>query len=87
LRQKLGTNMMLYAGLLGFIAWTPMGFWPGLAYVFPALIAFGLTFVLLQSTIIVTAQQQLPTQRGTVMSLASFNMFVGGGCGVLAKRF
>jgi predicted MFS family arabinose efflux permease len=51
------------------------------------LLAFGFAFVLIQSTVIFTAQQQLPMQRGTVMSLASFNMFVGGGCGVLINKF
>ncbi len=87
IRQKLGPRMMLFAGILGVISWGPLGQWPGLFLVFPILIAFGLAFVLLQSTIIVTAQQQLPMQRGTVMSLASFNMFVGGGLGVLINRF
>ncbi len=87
IRQKIGPKMMLFAGILGAIFWAPLGYWPGLFYVFPILVAFGLAFVLLQSTIIVTAQQQLPMQRGTVMSLASFNMFVGGGLGVLINRF
>ncbi len=87
LRQRLGPKMMLLAGGLGIIAWIPLGQWPGLFYVFPALVVFGFAFVLLQSTIIMTAQQQLPMQRGTVMSLASFNMFVGGGIGVLINRF
>ena len=86
IRQMLGPSMMLFAGILAAISWSPMGLWPGLYYVFPALIVFGLAFVLLQSTLIMTAQQQLPMQRGTVMSLASFNMFVGGGCGVLINR-
>ena len=87
IRQKLGPRMVLYAGFLGLISWSYVGFWPGLAFIFPALIGFGLAFVVLQSTLIMTAQQQLPMQRGTVMSLASFNMFVGGGCGVVINSY
>ncbi len=87
LRQKLGPKMLLYAGLLGLISWFHIGFWPGIAFIFPSLIGFGLAFVVLQSTIIMTAQQQLPMQRGTVMSMASFNMFVGGAFGVTINNF
>ena len=86
IRQRMGPRLMLFSGILGAIFWAPLGQWPGLYWVFPILVVFGLAFVLLQSTIIVTAQQQLPMQRGTVMSLASFNMFVGGGLGVLINR-
>lgn len=87
IRLKLGSNITLLAGILGLITWAPLGQWPGIYYTLPILLAFGFAFVLIQSTVIFTAQQQLPMQRGTVMSLASFNMFVGGGCGVLINKF
>ncbi len=86
-RQKLGPKLFILAGIIALISWLPLGFWPGLIFVFPALIGFGLAFVILQSTILVTAQKQMPRQRGTVMSLASFNMFIGGGTGVAVNRF
>ena len=86
MRQMLGTKILILAGLVGLISWLPLGFWPGLVFAVPALIGFGLAFVTLQSTILVTAQKQMPQQRGTVMSLASFNMFVGGGIGVATNR-
>jgi len=47
------------------------------------LFGFGLAFVSLQSTLVTTAQEVMPKLRGTAMSLASFNMFVGGGVGTL----
>jgi len=47
------------------------------------LFGFGLAFVSLQSTLVTTAQEAMPKLRGTAMSLASFNMFVGGGIGTL----
>ncbi|SDM29218.1 MFS transporter [Halarsenatibacter silvermanii] len=86
LRQKFGRKVLIAAGIIGFIVWSPMGFWPGLAYVFVALPVFGTVFVILQSSIVGSAQQQLPEQRGLVMSLASFNMFLGGGSGVFVNR-
>ncbi|SDM51427.1 MFS transporter [Halarsenatibacter silvermanii] len=86
MRQLLGPKLLILAGLVGIISWLPLGFWPGLVFAVPALIGFGLAFVTLQSTILVTAQKQMPRQRGTVMSLASFNMFVGGGTGVTINR-
>lgn len=87
IRQKLGPKIALLASALGVVSWAALGQWPGLYYVFPILLAFGFAFVLLQSTIIYTAQQQLPMQRGVAMSLCSFNMFVGGGLGVLINKF
>jgi predicted MFS family arabinose efflux permease len=87
LLQKLGPKIMLFAGILGMISWALLGQWPGLYYVFPILAVFGFAFVLIQSTIVTTAQQQLPKQRGVAMSLASFNMFVGGGLGILINKF
>ncbi|MFP4029854.1 MAG: MFS transporter, partial [Candidatus Brocadiia bacterium] len=87
LRQLLGPKLFLVAGLVGLLSWGPLGFWPGFVFAIPALIGFGLAFVILQSTTLITAQKQLPRQRGTVMSLASFNMFVGGGIGVAVNRF
>ncbi|HCM25110.1 MAG TPA: MFS transporter [Treponema sp.] len=42
---------------------------------------FGLAFVVLQSSLVMTAQSKLPQMRGTAMSLVSFGMFVGGGVG------
>jgi len=46
-----------------------------------ALFGFGVAFIFLQSTLITTVQEKLPKRRGTAMSLASFNMFVGGAVG------
>ena len=42
---------------------------------------FGVSFIFLQSVLLSAAQEMLPKIKGTVMSLVSFNMFVGGGIG------
>lgn len=85
LRNKFGNNLLLYAGILGGISWGTMVLWKNPILFSLSLIGFGFSFILLQSTIIQTAQQLMPNQRGTVMSLASFNMFIGGGIGTLVN--
>jgi predicted MFS family arabinose efflux permease len=82
-RQKLGNRMLLFGGLLGSVAWSSMGAWHSAVLISLSLLGFGLGFILIQSSLLTTAQQLMPQRRGTVMSLASFNMFVGGGLGTL----
>jgi len=83
LRQRFSNNLLIYAGILGLISWGSIILWKNPILISLSLIGFGFAFILLQSTIIQTAQQLMPNQRGTVMSLASFNMFIGGGIGTL----
>jgi len=83
LRQRFGNNLLIYAGIIGVISWSSIVLWKNPLLISLSLIGFGFAFILLQSTIIQTAQQLMPNQRGTVMSLASFNMFIGGGIGTL----
>ncbi|MGM0405100.1 MAG: MFS transporter [Thermoplasmatota archaeon] len=86
LKKKMGSKILFIAGVLGLISLLTVSYWPGIYYVLPALFGFGLAFVILQVTIITTAQQYLPQKRGTVMSLASFNMFIGGAVGIFINR-
>ena len=85
LRQRFSNNLLIYAGILGLISWGSIILWKNPILISLSLIGFGFAFILLQSTIIQTAQQLMPNQRGTVMSLASFNMFIGGGIGTLVN--
>ncbi|KXB03605.1 hypothetical protein AKJ47_01945 [candidate division MSBL1 archaeon SCGC-AAA261G05] len=86
LKEKVGSKILVIAGVLGLVSLLIVSYWLGIYFVLPALVGFGLAFVILQATIITTAQQYLPTKSGTVMSLASFNMFVGGAVGVFTNR-
>ena len=86
LKKKIGSKILLIAGVLGLISLLTVSYWPGIYFILPALFGFGLAFVILQVTIITTAQQYLPQKRGTVMSLASFNMFIGGAVGIFINR-
>ncbi len=42
---------------------------------------FGVVFIFLQSTLVSAVQEMLPNAKGTAMSVASFNIFVGGAIG------
>jgi len=81
LRLKLGNRLLLLAGILASISWGVMGAWHSPALLSLSLAGFGFGFIMIQPTLIATAQQLMPGRRGTAMSLASFNMFVGGGVG------
>ncbi|MHB9071992.1 MAG: MFS transporter [Desulfobaccales bacterium] len=84
-RQKHGNRLMLWAGTLAGVAWAFMGAWNSPLLICLSLAGLGLGFIIIQSTLLTTAQQLMPQRRGTVMSLASFNMFMGGGLGTLVN--
>lgn len=81
IKQKLKYGFLFLAGVVGsaslFIMSITKNVW-GLSI---GLVGFGIAFIFLQSTLISTAQEMFPKRRGTAMSLASFNMFVGGAVG------
>jgi len=80
-RKSLGNNFLIFAGVLGGISLILLSLTKSAALIACALFGFGVSFVFLQSTLVTTAQEKMPKLRGTAMSLASFNMFVGGGIG------
>ncbi|MEJ2718622.1 MAG: MFS transporter [Deltaproteobacteria bacterium] len=81
LREKLGNKLLLLAGILAFVSWSLMGAWHSPVLLSLSLAGFGLGFIMIQPILVGTAQQLMPNRRGTVMSLASFCMFTGGGIG------
>ena len=85
LRQRMGSKLLLLAGILGCLSWALMGVWRSPVLLSLSLAGLGLGFIMIHPTLIATAQQLMPTRRGTVMSLASFNMFVGGGIGTFVS--
>ncbi len=86
LKQKIGNKLPLIAGLLGAFSWTIIVLKPTMLVLSIGLIGYGLAFVFLQSTLVSSAQQLMPTRRGTTMAAASFNMFIGGAIGVQVNR-
>ena len=53
----------------------------GLPVIMLGLAGYGFSFMMLQPMLVARAQQAMPEGRGTVMSLASLNMALGGGIG------
>lgn len=84
-KGRVGTKLLLISAFIGLLSLLVIAWWIDIIFVIPALIGFGLAFVFLYVPIIFTAQQRLPKQRGTVMSLAAFNMFIGGALGVFVN--
>ena len=85
IRKVLGRFFLPAAGFLGAAGLLSLAAFRHVGVLVPALFAFGLAFVFLQSTLVMAAQNRLPALRGTAMSLASFHMFIGGAAGTLVN--
>jgi predicted MFS family arabinose efflux permease len=85
LYQTLGNRLLLYAGILASVSWALMAAWHSPLGLSLSLTGFGLGFIMIHPTLVATAQQLMPKRRGTVMSLVSFNLFVGGGVGTFVN--
>lgn len=81
LRKKLGHRLFALAAILAAVSWGLMGAWRSPLLLSISLAGFGFGFIIIQPTLVGAAQQSMPSQRGTAMSLASFAMFTGGGLG------
>lgn len=81
LKRKLRNRLYLLAGILACVSWGLMGAWHSPYLLALSLAGFGLGTIMIHPTLVATAQQLMPKRRGTVMSLASFAMFTGGGIG------
>jgi len=81
LKKTLKHGFLVSAGVIGFISLFALSAYKNIWILSFGLLGFGIAFIFLQSTLIATAQEKLPKMRGTAMSMASFNMFVGGAVG------
>ncbi|UMZ74454.1 MFS transporter [Natranaerofaba carboxydovora] len=84
-REKAKDKYFIFAGILGSISLLLLSISSSVFTLIIFLFGFGLSFVLLQSSMIMRAQQVMPQLKGTAMSLASFNMFVGGAVGTFTN--
>lgn len=87
IKQKTGTPYFILAGVIGFLALYALSASKNILILALGLFFFGVAFIFLQPTLVAAAQGILPKAKGTAMSMASFNMFVGGavGTGINAK--
>ena len=80
-RTRLKKKFLAVAGILGSLSLLILALSNSVVLLSIGFLAFGIAFIFLQSTLIATAQGMLPQMKGTAMSMASFNMFVGGALG------
>jgi len=85
IRNKFGDRSLLIAGILGGFSLLSLSYFDSVIISVISLFTFGTSFILLQSTLVTTATELMPQLRGTVMSLASFNMSVSGGIGAFVN--
>lgn len=81
IRAKLKNKFLLLSGILGGVSLLALASLENVWILSIAFLGFGIAFIFLQSTLIATAQAKLPKRKGIAMSMASFNMFVGGAIG------
>ncbi|HOP11059.1 MAG TPA: MFS transporter [Oscillospiraceae bacterium] len=81
IRKKTGALYFIMTGVIGFIALFALSASSNIYLLCAGLFFFGISFIFFQSTLVSAAQEILPKMRGTAMSVASFNMFVGGAVG------
>lgn len=81
IKQKTGSLYFFIAGIIGFLGVLTLSISSNVYILAAGLFFFGLAFIFFQSTLVAAAQGMLPRMKGTAMSMASFNMFVGGAVG------
>lgn len=81
MKKLLKHGFLVSAGILGFAGLYILSSFSNIILLCVGLFGFGVAFIFLQTTLVSAAQVKLPKMRGTAMSLASFNMFVGGAVG------
>ena len=81
LKMKLGARYFVMTGVIGFLALLTLSISSNIYILSVSLFFFGVAFIFLQSTLVASAQMMLPKIKGTAMSMASLNMFVGGAVG------
>lgn len=85
LRITMKFGFLPFAGILGFFSLFALYSHKNILLISLGLLGFGIAFIFLQSTLITTAQEKLPEMKGTAMSLAGFNMFLGGALGTFVN--
>ena len=81
LRKKLGYKFLLSAGAIGSVSLFLLSSSKNVLVLVISLLFFGISFICLQSTLLLVVQEKLSKMKGTAMSMASFNLFVGGAIG------
>lgn len=81
LKAKFGRSFLIFAGAIGSSSLTLMAFTSNVFLIVLGLFGLGVAFVFIQSTLVATLQSMLSKMKGTVMSIVSFNLFLGAAVG------
>lgn len=80
-KQKLDSKYFFATGVMGAAALLALALSKNILVLGVGLFFFGVAFIFFQSTLVATVQSILPRTKGTAMSMASLNIFVGGAVG------
>ncbi len=80
-KQKLDSKYFFVTGIMGAAALLALALSKNIFVLAVGLFFFGVAFIFFQSTLVATVQSILPRTKGTAMSMASLNIFVGGAVG------
>ncbi|WP_354680777.1 MFS transporter [Mariniflexile fucanivorans] len=81
LKKRLKNGFLVATGFIGFTALSLLAYSSNIIILGIGLFGLGMTFIFFQSTILAAVQEELAEMKGTVMSLASFNLFLGAALG------
>lgn len=87
IRKKLKKKFLVVSGIIGFISLNIMALSSNIVIIGIGLFGFGLAYMFIHSTLVATAQEKLPKMKGTVMSLVSFNLFLGAAVGTQVNGY
>lgn len=83
IQSKIGNRYFIFSAFIGVLALLIFCYVNNIWFVGAAILLFGASFTLIQPKILAISQRLLPKRKGTVMSLISLNMSLGGGVGTL----
>lgn len=81
LNGRMGHYYFPFIGIIGALCVLSIGIYTSIPVVVTGLAVYGFSFMMVHPILVARAQQAFPEGRGTVMSLASLNMALGGGIG------
>ncbi|MGZ0708856.1 MFS transporter [Coraliomargarita sp. W4R53] len=83
LRNYTGNAFFIIIGVLGFLSLAAMAWGTHPAYIGIGLFGLGVVFICIHSTLMMVIQDKLSEIKGTAMSIAAFNLYIGASFGTI----
>lgn len=81
LKKRMNNSYLVLAGFIGLVSLNLIAFFDHAVLLGVGLLGFGISHMMIQTALLATVQDELHEMKGTVMSLASFALFVGSAVG------